>query len=119
MSEENKSVETTEENEETTEETTEETAEETSEETTEEEREEFEEEKDADYARDDIIEMLKSQKDSISEIKASIESIKDIVAVFVENGGTVREDVLDDENPVVEEDFGYDEISIDALDLSL
>lgn len=105
--------------EETTEETTEESTEETINENVEEAREDFEEEKDADYARDDIIEMLRSQKESISEIKSALEGIKDIVAVFVENGGTVREDVMIDENPVVEEDFGLDNIDIDELDLSL
>lgn len=109
-------------NEETSEETSEETTEETSEETNEEENTEeetVEDEKDVDYADDDIIEMLKSQKEAIKSVEAQIESIKDIVAVFVENGGTVREDNLNDENEVVEEDFGLDNLGIDELDLSL
>ena len=84
--------------EETSDENSEETSEEATEESVDEAEENFEEEKDADYARDDIIEMLKSQRDAITEIKGAIEGIKDIVAVFVENGGTVREDVIEDEN---------------------
>lgn len=97
----------------------EETSEEVTEESVDEAEENFEEEKDADYARDDIIKMLKSQRDAITEIKGAIEGIKDIVAIFVENGGTVREDVVEDENEVVEEDFGLDNVGIDELDLSL
>ena len=72
--------------------------------------------RDEDYRQDDTIEMLRGLKEEINELRASMNSMKDSMAIFIENGGTVRE--IDEEETEI--DNPYEKwVAIEDMDFSL
>ena len=72
--------------------------------------------RDEDYMQDDTIEMLRGLKEEINELRSSMNSMKDSMAIFIENGGTVRE--IDEEETEI--DNPYEKwVAIEDMDFSL
>lgn len=71
--------------------------------------------RDEDYREDDIIEMLRSMKEEFNTLKTDINSVKQSISAFVDNGAVIRED--EDINDT--DDFADDFVSIEDLDLSV
>lgn len=71
--------------------------------------------RDEDYREDDIIEMLRELKENFISLRNDIDSVKESVSAFVDNGAVIRED----EDISDTDDFADDFVEIEDMDLSV
>ena len=71
--------------------------------------------RDEDYREDDMIEMLRTIRDEIDNLKQQNEVLKESISAFVDNGAVIRES----EDSSDTDDFADDFIEIEDMNLSL
>ena len=71
--------------------------------------------RDEDYREDDIIEMLRELKENFVSLRTDIDSVKQSISAFVDNGAVIRED----EDISDTDDFADDFVEIEDMDLSI